>query len=107
MCEMGYVAVTYVLAVSTVKTAFSCPYPSPSSPSTRSVCLSGFMFLAKVVLLCFLSVSGVWAQSEMAQCHPGYAWVCIQSGSSDASQGGVTVQCSARLFSGSYRIGIL
>jgi len=43
----------------------------------------------------------------MAQCHPGYEWVCIQSGSSDVSQEGVTAQCSGRLLSGSYRIGIL
>ena len=65
------------------------------------------MFLATVVLLGFFSVSGVWAQSEMAQCHPGYEWVCIQCDSSDASQGGVTAQCSGRLLSGPYRIGIL
>ena len=60
-----------------------------------------------VVLLGFLFASGVWAQSEMAQCHPGYEWVCVQSGSSDASQGGVTAQCPDRLLSGSHRIGIL
>ena len=37
------------------------------------------MSLAEVVLLVFLSVSGVWAQ-DMAQCEPGYDWVCVQSG---------------------------
>ena len=36
------------------------------------------MFLAKVVPLVFLSVSGVWAQFEMAQCQTGYDWVCLQ-----------------------------
>ena len=92
-----------------VKTAFSdCPHPSQSSPSsTRSPCLSGLMFLATVVLLSFLSVPRVWAQSEMAQCHPGYEWVCVQSDSSDASQGSVTAQRSGCLLSCSYRIRIL
>ena len=36
------------------------------------------MFLLELVLLIFLSVSGVWAQ-DMAQCEPGYDWVCVQS----------------------------
>lgn len=52
------------------------------------------MFLAKVVPLVFLSVSGVWAQFEMAQCQTGYDWVCLQFGSSDTAQSGVTAQCS-------------
>jgi len=55
------------------------------------------MFLAEVVLLSFLLVSGVRAQSEMAQCMSGYDWVRVQSGSSNVSQGGVTAQCSGRL----------
>ena len=92
-----------------VKTAFSdCPHPSQSSPSsTRSPCLSGLMFLATAVLLSFLSVPRVCAQSEMAQCHPGYEWVCVQSDSPDASQGSVTAQRSGCLLSCSYRIRIL
>jgi len=32
------------------------------------------MFLAKVVPLVFLSVSGVWAQFDMAQCQTGFEW---------------------------------
>jgi len=63
------------------------------------------MFLAKVVPLVSLFVSGVWAQLDQAQCATGFEWVCIKSGFSNMNQEDVTAQCSGFLC-GSYRTAI-
>ena len=63
------------------------------------------MFLAKVVPLVSLLVSGVWAQTDQAQCATGFEWVCIKSAFSNMNQGDVTAQCSGFLC-GSYRTAI-
>lgn len=59
------------------------------------------MFLAKAASLLFLFASGVWAQSETAQCRPGYAWVCAMTSFRTRIGGrGVTAQCSDRFLYG-------
>jgi len=58
----------------------SVPLPPPPFLSSNSVVdvlpiAMTYGFLSKVVLLVLLSVSGVWAQFDMAECKPGREWV--------------------------------